>query len=272
MSQKEVGTVEEEVRFELEERGQKSSEKKESVVVPRDPKADHPYVPHNGENRQYMRDIILGINDGLVSMFLVCFGMAGGGADSRSILLAAITGAVAGAISMAAGEYLATKSQAEVVDGDLALEKEHFTYHRDVELEELRQALATMGLNGGLLEQVVQTIGQSDDAMMKFMMAFEFGYTEADARSPIVAMLMSGALFITGSLPSVIPFAATTSVRIALIVSGVLCCLSLFFVGAIKCIATRGNWLWSGTENLLIGGIGAAISYAVGLIYDVARG
>ena len=83
-----------------------------------------PYTPHNGENRQYMRDVILGVNDGLVSMFLLVFGMSGGGSTSKSILLACITGAIAGAISMGLGEYIATKSQAEVVESDMKLEKE----------------------------------------------------------------------------------------------------------------------------------------------------
>jgi hypothetical protein len=160
-----------------------------------------PYTPHNGENRQYMRDIILGVNDGLVSMFLLVFGMAGGGSDAYHILMAAITGAVAGAISMALGEYvrlpllfplhcvvsfvslccaflcdqIATKSQSEVMESDLALEKEHFLHHREVELEELRVSLAALGLRGKLLEDCTQEIGKNDDTLLKFMMSFEFG-------------------------------------------------------------------------------------------------
>jgi VIT1/CCC1 family predicted Fe2+/Mn2+ transporter len=193
-----------------------------------------PYTPHNGENRQYMRDIILGINDGLVSMFLLVFGMAGGGSDSFHILLAAITGAVAGAISMALGEYIATKSQGEVMASDIALEKEHFKHHRDVELEELRVSLAGLGLRGPLLEQCVQQIGADDETLLKFMLAFEFGHTEIDERSPIYAMLVSGCLFIAGALPSVIPYVCTSNVRNATIAAGCLASATLFAVGAIK--------------------------------------
>jgi hypothetical protein len=65
-----------------------------------------------GASRQYMRDMILGVNDGLVSTFLLAFGVAGGNFSNRDILLTVITGVVAGAISMALGEFLATKSQA----------------------------------------------------------------------------------------------------------------------------------------------------------------
>ena len=100
---------------------------------------DPEYDSHNGEDRQYMRDMILGINDGLVSMFLLLLGVAGGGLNSTQILLTGISGAVAGAISMGLGEYVATKSQREVYEGDLRTELEHFKHHRDVELEQVRQ-------------------------------------------------------------------------------------------------------------------------------------
>jgi len=73
-----------------------------------------PYVEHQGSKRAYMRDMILGVNDGLVSMFLLILGVSGGGLTTTQILLTGITGAAAGAVSMAAGEYLATKSQNEV--------------------------------------------------------------------------------------------------------------------------------------------------------------
>ncbi len=78
---------------------------------------------------QYLRDIILGVNDGLVSMFLLVFGMFGGGALARSILLAGITGAIAGAISMGLGEYIATKSQLEIMVSDVSRERYEFALH-----------------------------------------------------------------------------------------------------------------------------------------------
>ncbi len=69
---------------------------------------DSPYEPHIGETRQYWRDIILGLNDGLVSTFLLVVGVVGGGLETDQVLLTAVAGALAGAISIAAGEYLAT--------------------------------------------------------------------------------------------------------------------------------------------------------------------
>ena len=83
------------------------------------------YVPHIGATRQYWRDIILGVNDGLVSVFLLVVGVVGGGLDPGQVFLTAIAGSIAGAVSMAAGEFLATKSQDEVLAAELDLERIH---------------------------------------------------------------------------------------------------------------------------------------------------
>ena len=100
-----------------------------------------PYRPHAGEGSQYLRDFILGVNDGLISTFLLVVTTVGGGASLVQSLLTAISAAVAGAFAMGIGEYIATKSQLQVNDGEMRLESEHFKYHRDVELQQLRQFL-----------------------------------------------------------------------------------------------------------------------------------
>jgi len=234
---------------------------------------EHPYIAHQGQYRQYMRDIILGINDGLVSMFLLIIGLIGGGAHARDILLAGITGAIAGSISMALGEYIATKSQSEVVKGDLSLEAEHFQFHRGPEMEQVYTELKKiLHLRGEVLNEATRQIGENDEAMLNFMKAFEFGFTEQDERSPFTAMLMSGCLFLTGSLPSVVPFFFVANNRDGLISAAVLCCVALMAVGAIKTMATRTNPCKAGAENLVIGILAAGISYGVGAIYDAAVG
>ena len=107
------------------------------------------YVPHIGESRQYWRDIILGVNDGLVSIFLLVAGVVGGGLDASQVLLTAIAGSLAGAVSMASGEYLATKSQDEVLEAELTLERSHIINFKDQELDQLRGFFADMEIKEG---------------------------------------------------------------------------------------------------------------------------
>ena len=239
-----------------------------SVVIKPSAIPKRPYEPHSGENRQYMRDIILGFNDGLVSTFLLVIGLSAGGATAHSILLAAIAGAVAGSIAMGLGEFLATKSQVQVQESDIALEQEHFKYHREMEIDQVREFMGGFGLEGNLLEDVTQTIAASDETLLNFMIMFEFGQTEDDKRNPLVAMAFSGVLFTTGALPSIIPFACTSNVETATIVAAVLCMLSCFALGAAKTTVTKGKWLKSGMENMLMAAVGAGISYGVGAIFQ----
>ena len=127
------------------------------------------YEPHVGESRQYWRDIILGVNDGLVSMVLLVAVVVGGGLSTSQVLLTAIAGALAGAVSMAAGEYLATKSQDEVLQSELELERIHLREHREAEVEQLREMFSDMGLHDEDLESAVAAFNRSDEAMLNAM-------------------------------------------------------------------------------------------------------
>ncbi len=228
----------------------------------------HEYRPHIGPSRQYMRDIILGVNDGLVSVFLLVAGVVGGGLVARDVLLAALAASTAGAISMAAGESIATKSLEEVFDSERELEIEHLQYHRDHEIQEIREMFGEMGLGVEDVERIVVALDQDDDAFLKVMMALEFGVVEEERRSPYTAAAISGLLFLAGSIPSVLPFFFVESTGFGLFIAAIGSGLALFGVGVAKTFVTRKNWVWSGTENVLIATVGAMISYGVGALYN----
>ena len=96
---------------------------------------------HQGNERAYMRDIILGINDGLISTFLLTIGIYASGLSKQSILLTIISCSLSGMISMGLGEYMATKSQKEVMVAELAKEERHIETHLEVELDQVRYFL-----------------------------------------------------------------------------------------------------------------------------------
>lgn len=223
-----------------------------------------PYEPHIGESRQYWRDIILGVNDGLVSMFLLVAGVVGGGLATGEVLLTAIAGAIAGAISMAAGEYLATKSQDEVLEAELTLERIHLRHHRDMELKQLGGFFLDMGVADDDIPGLVSAFDKSDEAMLNAMKALEFGFVESERRSPYRAMAASGLLFLVGSLPSVLPFALASSATTGLLWATVFALGGLFAVGVIKARVARINWIKSGVENVAIAGLGGVAAWGIG--------
>lgn len=169
---------------------------------------------------------------------------------------------------MSIGEYLATKSQDEVFDAEIALEKIHLRDHRQHEKDQLSDMLSDMGLEGDDLDTVVEIIDSSDEAMLNMHAALEFGIVDAERRSPYAAAIASGFLFLLGALPSVIPFAVWDDTSTGLIAAAVLSGIGLFFVGAIKTLQTRKSWLLSGLENLALGLAAGVLSFFVGKAFD----
>ncbi|HEU4318690.1 MAG TPA: VIT1/CCC1 transporter family protein [Acidimicrobiia bacterium] len=226
------------------------------------------YVPHIGQSRQYWRDIILGVNDGLVSIFLLVVGVVSGGLSQQQVLLTATAGAIAGAVSMAAGEYLATKSQDEVLDAELELEQTHIRKFREMELGQLRGFFTEMGVEDDHLDGVMAGFVDNDEALLNAMGALEFGIVDSERRSPYRAMAVSGGLFVLGSLPSVLPFAIAGNVTTAMVWATLLSLIALFAVGVVKAYVARTSWIRSGFENLIVAGVGGAIAWAIGRIFD----
>ena len=224
----------------------------------------HEYISHIGESRPYWRDIILGVNDGLVSIFLLVVGVVGGGFDTAQVLLTAVAGALAGAVSMAAGEYLATKSQDEILEAELALERTHIIHFKDQELEQLRGFFTDMGVGEADLNGVIAGFENNDEAILNAMAALEFGVVESERRSPYLAMAASGLLFLVGSSPSVVPFVLIDSTGTALIWATALSLTGLFLVGVVKARVAKSHWLQSGFQNMTIAGVGGVIAWAIG--------
>ncbi|MEX1004624.1 MAG: VIT1/CCC1 transporter family protein [Acidimicrobiia bacterium] len=223
-----------------------------------------PYEPHVGETRQYWRDIILGVNDGLVSMVLLVIGVVGAGLSREDVVITGIAGALAGAVSMGAGEYLATKSQDEVLASELELERTHIRHHREAELEQLHEMFSAMGVHDEDLDTVVAAFDRSDRALLNAMKALEFGAPDSERRSPYRAMAFSGLLFLLGATPAVAPFLFTETATGGLWWATILTALALFGVGMAKTRVTRTNPFIAGFENLAIAGFGGVIAFFVG--------
>ena len=238
------------------------------VNTPLPPVPPDGYVNHLGKARQYLRDVMLGVNDGLVSTFLLVAGVVGAGLASTEVLLTAIAGALAGMISMGTGEYLATKSQEEVFAAEMELEAQHLNGHRDHERDELRHMFGDIGLSGDDLETVVQIIDSSDEAMLGVMAGLEFGIVDTEKRSPYAAGFASAGLFFVGALPSVLPFVFIEDTTAALLVAAILSGFGLIIVGATKTVMTKKNPMVSALENLSIGFVGGVLSFLVGQFFE----
>ena len=231
-----------------------------------------PYRPHIGETRPYLRDVILGVNDGLVSIFLLVAGLVGGQLGSSEVLLGGLVGALAGAVSMALGEYLATKSQDEVWQAELALEDEHIKYYRDEEAAQLPELLERFGIDGEDLTEAVRIFSATDQRLKQAMAVLEFGVVESERRSPYRAGFMAGGMFLVGAAVPIIPFLLSAQPDVGLVGSFGLTFVSLFGVGWAKTRMTNNPGLRSGLENMLVAGAGAGLAWWVGRLIDLGLG
>lgn len=157
---------------------------------------------HRGHRIGWLRAAVLGANDGLISTSSLIVGVAASGPGRGAVLVAAVAGAVAGALSMAAGEYVSVSSQADTEEADLSLERRELATDPEAEREELAGIYVARGLSRELAVQV------ADQLMTKDALAAhardELGIHDAARARPIQAALASAASFAAGAAPSVL--------------------------------------------------------------------
>ena len=145
----------------------------------------------------WLRAAILGANDGIVSTASLIAGVAAAGAPQASILVTGAAGLVAGAMSMAAGEYVSVSSQGDAEKADVELEKRHLAADPEFELEELTQIYEQRGLDRALAEQVARQL--TDHDALDTQLRDELGLTDAMAARPVQAAVASAASFAAGA-------------------------------------------------------------------------
>lgn len=188
---------------------------------------------HRTAHIGWLRAAVLGANDGLISTASLVIGVASSGSARAAILVAGVAGVVAGAMSMAAGEYVSVSSQADVEGADLARERDELATQPDAELAELTHIYIERGLTPELARQVAEQL-TSHDALGTHARD-ELGLSEITAARPLQAALASAGSFAVGAaLPVlIVAFAPTTSLT-TLVIASTLVLLSLLGALAAK--------------------------------------
>ena len=215
----------------------------------------------------WLRAAVLGANDGIVSTAALVVGVAAANSARSSTLLAGLAGLVAGAMSMAAGEYVSVSSQADTEKADLARERRELAESPDAELDELRGIYEKRGLDPDLARRVAEQLSAHD--VLAAHMRDELGITEAQAARPIQAALASAATFSVGAaLPLVIAAIAPTRLIIALVSSGSLACLAV--LGALAAHAGGAGRLRGAIRVTFWSALALALTATVGRLFGAS--
>jgi VIT1/CCC1 family predicted Fe2+/Mn2+ transporter/rubrerythrin len=213
---------------------------------------------------------IYGANDGLAAVFGIVAGVSGATGGSTFVLTAGLSGAVASALSMATGAFLADRSESEVVEANVAQERREIEEHLDEENQELSLFYQLKGLDAAFADQLAAKLAENPDAMLKVLAVEELGGTESGG-NPVQSALAAGISTFVGAMVPVIPFfflRGATAVVVAAIVS----LIAHFLVGAAKSLFTLRKWWSAGLEMTLAGVIVGGATFALGLVLKVSGG
>ena len=215
-----------------------------------------------------LRAAVFGVNDGLVSNASLIFGVVGATADPAVILLTGVAGMTAGAFAMAAGEFVSVRSQRELFEYQISLERDELKEYPDAEAQELALIYKAKGLSGGEAERVAKQLVADPEHALDTLAREELGLNPDELGSPWGAAISSLLSFALGAAVPLLPFAFAVGTH-ALTVAGLLTAVALFAVGATLSLFTGRAAVFSGTRMLLLGGLAAAVTFAVGKLFGV---
>ena len=218
-----------------------------------------------------LRAAVFGVNDGLVSNLGLVMGFAGAGANPEFVLLAGLSGLLAGAASMAAGEYVSMKAQRELFERQIELEAAELAVSPEEEVAELALLYRAKGLPKKDADRLAQQLTDNPEVALDTLVREELGLDPGELGSPAGAAASSFGAFAAGAILPVLPYffgGSTLIVAISIAISA----MALFGVGALISIFTGRSVVFSGARQLAIGAAAAAITFALGSVIGVSTG
>jgi VIT1/CCC1 family predicted Fe2+/Mn2+ transporter len=222
-----------------------------------------PHVEKHFTATETVRDVVIGMADGLTVPFALAAGLAAAVSSTKVIVTAGLAEIVAGAIAMGLGGYLAARTDAEHYGSERTRENWEIDNLRDKEVEEVTEIFHGYGLSGDALLTVVTAVTSDRERWLDFMMRFELGLDEPDPkRAPISAGTIAVSYLIGGLIP-LTPYILLSSIPEAFAYSVGFTGIALIVFGGIKGHFTGISKIKSASQTLLVGGLAAAAAYAL---------
>ncbi len=215
------------------------------------------------------RAALFGLNDGIVSNLALIAGVAGVAIGSEAVLVAGIGGWLAGAFSMAAGEYISVRGQSEVLHRQIAMERDEVLLDPEEEKQELVAIYTAKGLSQGLAEQVAEELSANPESLIDTMVREELGLDPEHLGDPWKAAISSFGAFSVGALIPLIPFlvwhASGWTVDYWALITGVVASVvTLAVAGLFTSLVTSRNPLYAAARSVFVGMLAAGVTFGVG--------
>ncbi len=220
-----------------------------------------PHVEHHFTASDTVRDIVIGMSDGLTVPFALAAGLSGAVASTGVIVTAGLAEIAAGSIAMGLGGYLAAKSDAEHYASEQLREQMEVRTLPEVEAEEVSRVLQAYGLSAEESAPVVQALCRRPEAWVDFMMRFELGLEKPEPKRALTSALTIATAYIGGGIIPLAPYIISARVHTALPVSVIVTLIALTLFGYIKGRFTGAGPARSAFQTMLVGGLAAAAAF-----------
>lgn len=222
-----------------------------------------PHVERHFTASEMVRDIVIGMSDGLTVPFALAAGLSGAIASTRIIVTAGLAEIAAGSIAMGLGGYLAARSDAEYYASEKAREQREVQTVPEVEADEVRQVFQAYGLSAAESAPVVKALRRHPVAWIDFMMRFELGLEQPDPRRALSSALTIAGAYITGGFIPLAPYMLSAHTSTALLFSVAVTLAALALFGYIKGRFTGTRPMRSALQTVLVGGLAAAAAFGL---------
>jgi vacuolar iron transporter family protein len=222
-----------------------------------------PHVEKHFTASEVVRDIVIGMSDGLTVPFALAAGLSGAVSSTGIIITAGLAEIAAGSIAMGLGGYLAAKSDAEHYASERVREQTEVTEKPVQEKKEVMDVLQSYGLTAEESVPIIEALSQRPEAWVDFMMRFELGLEKPDPRRALKSAITIAGAYIAGGFIPLGPYIPISNVRAALLFSVIVTILALTVFGYIKGHFTGTSPIRSAIQTVLIGGIAAGAAFVI---------
>ena len=211
----------------------------------------------------FVRDVVIGMSDGLTVPFALAAGLSGAISNTRFIVIGGLAEIAAGSIAMGLGGYLAARGDAEHYEQERAREYQEIEEIPEEEKAEVARVFQNYGMRAEESTPVVEALSRRPDAWVDFMMRFELGLEEPDPKRAVTSAGTIAASYVVGGLIPLSPYVAQADAYRGLIFSVVLTLAALAVFGYIKGRFTGARALRSALQTMVIGGVAAGVAFAL---------
>ncbi len=229
----------------------------------------HDHIESHLKSSDLLRDVVIGMSDGLTVPFALAAGLSGAVDQSSIIVIAGIAEIAAGSIAMGLGGYLAGKTEQDHYSSEVKREYNEVENLRHKEIEETKEFFANIGLSPALQDQATAEIAQDKDRWVDFMMKYELGLDKPDPKRATKSALNIGLSYVAGGIIPLSPYFFIADSTEALKISVIATLLCLFVFGYFKSKITGVNPFMGALKVSLIGAVAAAAAFGVAKLFEM---